>query len=220
MLANNRTVSVISAVMNRDERVIPAVENWKKIEGVDEIILLDWSSKNPIGEIDGVKVVRVDGEERWILTSAFNLAAEHASGDIMLKLDIDYRLEPDFLNRTKMKDTQFRHGSWRIVFEPNDLHLAGFLMVKREDFWKVGGYNEKIVVYGHDDSELYNRLAASGLEKVPITPLNGIKHIPHDYKSRHINQGGNYNPVPPPKFTGERILWYKNKDGNFERSRN
>ena len=32
------------------------------------------------------------------------------------------------------------------------------MYVKRQDFFKVGGYNELITTYGYDDCDLYERL--------------------------------------------------------------
>lgn len=206
--------SIIAAVMNRDDRVKPALENWLAVLGVDEIMLVDWSSKNPVQPVDGVRVVRVENEPKWHLAAAYNLAATLASGDRLMKLDIDYRLRPDFLNRTLMRTGQFRHGDWSICENVDDKHLSGFMLIQKADFWAAGGYNEAITGYGHDDTELYARLRKSGLEGVSITKLNGIEHIPHDNASRFGNQ-------PASTWDGKEFrgasTWTQQEDGTWTR---
>jgi len=218
----NGRISVISAVMNRNDRVMSALQNWREVSGIYEIILVDWSSNPPVSDRGlADKLIRVDGEENWILSSAFNLAADHASGDIIMKLDIDYRLDKSFLQNTSMKRGQFRVGSQRMILDKgNDNYLIGFLMMYRDDFFKVGGYNESIVLYGGDDTELYNRAVNSaGLEKIPISPLYGISHLEHPEKDRYCNQKARHFKwwLNPPPFTGKRISWTKNNLGNYER---
>jgi hypothetical protein len=218
----NDRISIIAAVMNRPDRVQPALDNWTQIQGIHEIILVDWSSTPAIPTTHPdprVQIHRVQGEPRWQLTPAYNLAADIAQGDILLKLDIDYHLDPDFLSRTLMQPGQFRHGDWSIGQGTDDIHLSGFLMVNAADFRAAGRYNESITTYGQDDSELYQRLRKMGLEGVSITRLNGIRHIPHPDTDRHANQPAHIPATPPApwRVNADCRTWTRHPDRTWTR---
>lgn len=205
--------------MNRPHLVESALQNWIACRGIDEIILVDWSSQPSIvmpGSVNDerIKSLRVNGERYWQLSPAYNFAALQATGDVLIKMDVDYRIEPDFLERTKIRDGQFRCGEWRLGRNDNEKYLSGFLMAWTKDFWAAGGYNENIKVYGHDDIELYARLAQHGLERLPVTGYNGILHVEHDNKLRRINQEeGVTNGSVPPEFTPMQSVWAWHEDG-------
>lgn len=212
-------ISIIAACMNRPDRAAAAVANWLQIHGISEIILVDWSSTPAITlpHDPRLQILRVENEPHWMLAPAYNLAAEQATGDILLKLDVDYRLQPDFLANTKMRLGQYRHGDWAIGQGTDDIHLAGFLMVKAWDFWAAGGYNEAIRSYGHDDTELYRRLNRDiGLEGVSITRWNGIEHIPHDDRLRFGNQSPGGTKTYPTEFRRDST-WTQHPDRTWTR---
>jgi glycosyltransferase involved in cell wall biosynthesis len=66
-------------------------------------------------------------------------------------------------------------------------YLSGFFAAHKKDFDAVNGYNEKIVTYGFDDSDLYIRLDKVATPLL-IGPKVGIWHEPHDAKLRSANQ--------------------------------
>lgn len=213
-------VSIIAAVMNRPERITDAVANWLLVDGVDEIVVVDWNSTPPV-ELPAhpiLQVHRVEEEPYWMLSPAYNLAADMASGDVLLKLDADYRLEPDFLKRTLMQPGQFRRGNWSIGANTNDMYLCGFLMVTAEDFRTVGGYNEAFTGYGQDDTDLYARLCALGREEVSITRLNGIHHVPHGDDLRHQNESPAGRGNAPAEFV-RNSQWSRSPYGVWTRTR-
>ena len=71
-------------------------------------------------------------------------------------------------------------------------YLVGILLLKREYFLRVGGYNEKLGdCYAYEDEEMYQRLELFGLKKnkVKISSYNFI-HLPHGDAKRTENFKG------------------------------
>ena len=80
-------------------RVIPS---WLRAEGVDEIVLIDWSSEPPISSLalpadPRLRLVRAATERGWSLARAYNLALQLSTADIVLKVDSDTWLDPQVL---------------------------------------------------------------------------------------------------------------------------
>jgi len=134
--------------------------------------------------------------------SARNTGAKSTNGDILIFIDSDVLIYPDTLKKVvtafnnnpsyaaiipipgienKFQDIYSTHFVFRIHFNYNTLpdfikHTYGsFTAIKRETFNKVGGYNEKLLTAGIEDSEL-------GLDiyktdgKIYIDKLNSIIH--------------------------------------------
>ena len=191
-------ISIIAVVMNRNARIEYAVGTWLASR-VDEIVLVDWSSSAPpsLPKNSRLKVLRVDGESEFILTQALNLAADHATGEILIKLDADYCVETDFLDRIPLRDGVFCRGCNKGMDpDENARSLNGLLVVSRESFLSVGGYKEGIVGCGWDDDDLYARLSRAGLSPIKLGEEVGISHLPHPRSLRTANMpNGNYKAM-------------------------
>ena len=72
-------------------------------------------------------------------------------------------------------------------------YLTGMLLVSRENFIKVGGYNENFgKYYAFEDDEICDRLKLLGLEQQKIKYDYNWIHIPHPDKKRFENFEGFY----------------------------
>ncbi|GAB0498150.1 hypothetical protein MMPV_009491 [Pyropia vietnamensis] len=99
--------SLIAACMNRQDTLRKVLPSWAAVKGVDEVVLVDWSSSPPLADVvadvlpgeDRVRVIRVEGEAQWVLSRAYNLAAGASSRTNLLRVDCDYSLETNFLAR-------------------------------------------------------------------------------------------------------------------------
>ena len=176
--------------MNRTSNLISAINSWLPHKVIKEIIIVDWSSENPCATdvlkagVDDprIKHVRVEGEEKWVLSFAYNLGADIARYPRLLKLDADYVLSQDFFLVNKLGSLSFRAGNWRRATKENK-YINGALYCWRDHFISVGGYNENIRDYGWDDSDLYDRLSYAGLKREDIHPAS-IQHLTHADKER------------------------------------
>ncbi len=184
-------ISIVTCSMNRTENLLRALPGWLANPMVSEVVVVDWSSHEPVaaalaqaGITDRrIRVVRVDGAPRWILSYAFNTGFRASRFDTILKLDADIVLSDDFLLRNFLPGPgEFVAGNWRTAAKGQE-YVNGFFMVGREALSRVGGFNEFITTYGWDDDDIYARFEANGLRRRDVAP-NTIHHLPHSDTAR------------------------------------
>lgn len=179
-------VSLVTCCMNRNENLVKALPSWINCEEISEIIIVDWSSQEPVFDYikkqgikdKRIKVIRVEDQARWILSYAFNIGFRMASYDKILKTDADIIIKDDFFIKNKLTDSTFISGDWRIAAKGQE-HINGFFYVYQESLMRIKGFNEYITTYGWDDDDIYNRLELSGTKRTHVD-TETIYHIPHD----------------------------------------
>jgi glycosyltransferase involved in cell wall biosynthesis len=194
---SNKKVSAIVAVMNRTKILKLSIHSWLQNKDISEIIIVDWSSEPPIpnlADLDKrIKIIRVDNKRNFQMTKAYNLALSNARGDMIIKLDADYILNPYFniFDYLKLEEGEFITGFHKHLSIDNGTgflqYLNGFIYTHKETLNKVGGWNESIKNYGFDDCECYQRLERSGMKRVILDiDKNNIPiyHNPHPDTSR------------------------------------
>lgn len=192
-------ISLVAVCMGRSETLKKTAKSWLALKRIDEIIVVDWSSKVPLEPVirglDGgerIKVVRVEGEKRWVLSRAYNIAVNATSYASVFRVDCDYLVDPNFVRKHRAllddlaygKDGGFFYsGYYMLSRNENEVHLNGAVFVRRKDFLRVGGYDERIQTYGWDDEDLYKRLGDLGLAKYNIS-YDYVHHVAHADSSR------------------------------------
>ncbi|NQW94793.1 MAG: exostosin family protein [Polaromonas sp.] len=185
-------ITMFVHLMNRNENVLKNLGNWLG-QKVDELILLDWSSTQPVAELPGifddprVRVVRVEGQTRFIRTLAQNLATQMARNKRVFKLDSDVEFKGDFFANHPLEKGYFWVGNWIQGRDFNERHLNGETYYHLDDFFRVNGYDERIVAYGQDDTNLKDRMVLAGLE-MRVFSYNFLEHQHHDQALRSDNQ--------------------------------
>lgn len=170
--------SVVAACRNRP--VEGLVETTiRATEGTSQFVLVDWGSEPPIPDQthDSVHLYRVVADS-WILSHAYNFAFSKASGEYLLKLDCDTRL--DFLP-TRPEEGTFLTGSWEARGKE---HTNGIFFSKRGDLKSIGFFDERIVSYGWDDSDLYERLQTKLFLSRRFLNLSSLRHEDHTNMQR------------------------------------
>ncbi|WP_372737911.1 galactosyltransferase-related protein [Neptunomonas sp.] len=179
-------VSLVTCCMNRNENLVKALPSWLECAEINEIIIVDWSSTEPVKDYiraqglsdKRIKVIRVDDQPRWILSYAFNIGFRAASYNKILKTDADILVNDGFFTKNLLKSNMFISGDWRIADKGQE-HINGFFFVSRENLIKIKGFNEYITTYGWDDDDIYSRLEAAGVKRTHVD-VKTIYHIPHD----------------------------------------
>lgn len=188
-------VSVVAVCMNRHNTLRTVLDKWRNVVGVDEIVIVDWSSEPPLQPIvqanpdPRIKLIRVDGESEWVLSRAYNLAISASSHERIIRTDCDYALGRYFVDAHPLRNSgapKFYAGNYRLARNPNEVHLNGAVVIRRADFFKVGGYDERIQTYGWDDEDLYTRLDKAGISKSDVNYAH-LYHVPHgdDARAQH-----------------------------------
>jgi glycosyltransferase involved in cell wall biosynthesis len=110
-------VSIITACKNRRKALEISLRSWLMFEEVKEVIIADWSSDEPIDDLsdldDRIKIIRVTDKEYFNQPQPLNLAASIATGDYILKFDVDHVLNPyyNFFETYLIDDNSFLSGS-------------------------------------------------------------------------------------------------------------
>ncbi len=183
-------ISLVTCSMNRSKNLVKALPSWLANSEISEIVVVDWSSSSPVeddlraaGISDPrIRILRVEGEERWVLTYAFNAGFRAAACDLILKADADIVLSPDFFRRNHLMPGAFVAGNWRTA-ETEQAHVNGFFFISRKTLHSVGAFNEHITSYGWDDDDIYDRLTLSGYRRQDVAP-GTIFHLDHDDADR------------------------------------
>lgn len=186
-------VSIICAVMNRGPALRVSLTSWLLQPDVAEIVIVDWSSIVPLAPLVAVdrriRIVRVDGEQRFHVAASVNLAADCARHPVLLKLDADYVLNPyyRFLASHPLPEQAFITGHWRQE-GPFLSNRNGLILVRAADWHRVHGVNEQLQGYGWEDDDFYERLVRAGLRRwlLPPDPATAF-HIPHGDDVRTMN---------------------------------
>jgi capsular polysaccharide biosynthesis protein/exopolysaccharide biosynthesis predicted pyruvyltransferase EpsI len=213
-------VSIVCAVMNREDTLKVSLPSWLKFKEVGEIIIVDWSSKKELSWVldldDRIKLIRVEDEQYFNISQAFNLGIDHATKEMILKMDVDYMLNPyyNFFEVNPIENDSFYAGNGQKVGWDNPIFasLNGLNYCNRKYIQEINGYNENYQGYGHDDEELCECLESIGKKRLDIQYNYSIIHIPHpnnfrtaNYEQKQIN---NRSVI----FTKRRIVdWSLNK---------
>lgn len=183
-------VSLVTCCMNREANLLKALDSWLACADLREIIIVDWSSDTPVKDAlhsrgindPRVRVIRVEGEPRWILSFAFNVGFRVASCSRILKVDADILLTPDFFQKNRLDKETFIAGNWRTATK-DQAHINGFFYAHKASLAAIAGFNEYITTYGWDDDDIYARMTGHGLQRRDVAP-DCIHHLGHDDTSR------------------------------------
>jgi glycosyltransferase involved in cell wall biosynthesis len=173
-------LSIITTCMDRLEFIVQTIPTWLN-RGADEVIVVDWSSKEPLTPasvlqdrviFERTMIVRVEGQQYFNAGLARNTGAHKASGEFLLFIDSDMLLNAGLAAMCKPEfSCTHRHGIER---KPP----YGTCLVSSSLFWRIGGYSEDMPSYGYEDNDLYHRLDCAGGRSVYFPP-GMLQHIDH-----------------------------------------
>lgn len=194
-MIGGKKVTITTGSKDRLEHLMRALPTWLALREVDTIILVDWGSTIPLHAAlvdfkdERLHIVRVTDEPFWCNAKCHNLEIRLAGTDgLLLRLDNDALIRRDFLERHPFIENSFYAIDWRQVPRVQDdkRNLAGTLFVEIERLWEVNGYNERLIHYGREDDDLYDRLVGHGLSW-NMCDLDTLEHQRHDDESRMCN---------------------------------
>ena len=199
-------ISLVSCCMNRNDNLKQSLYSWIRLP-VDEIVIVDWSSSTPVAETvadikdDRIKILRIEGEPRWVLTYGFNVGLRFASYSKVYKLDADIKVKEDFLEKNNFDSQSFIRGSWKSALESgadDQVFVNGSFGCEKEQLLKIGFYNELIRTYGWDDSDLYERLSHECGLRQKFLCFDSLYHLEQEADDRT-----RYQNVIKNEFLGE-----------------
>ena len=162
-------MSCIVSVMNRTLQLEQMLPSWTQVKEINDFVIVDWSSDVPIIEnyivqqqmekYKNIKIIRVEGEENFYRCLTWNLASKYIKNKIILKLDADsINVDSSWIQYLKFHNSALdRYYLIGMNFFCRD--SSGFLLVNKEDFEAINGYNENLLpTWGGDDIDLNLRL--------------------------------------------------------------
>jgi len=201
-------VSLVAACKlskSRSSNFERALQSWLRVRGLSRIIIVDWQSEVPVksilhnSRVDRVRIVVKEITNTpaldWRIGPAVNLALEDVTTGITLKVDCDTLLHPDFLVHNSLSTVGFRYGDYRnAIKDRNDNHLNGVFMAFTAHLRDVHAFDERLSLYGWDDSDLYLRLESHIKQIQGVYPTGDvyadfirnkgdtrlIQHLPHE----------------------------------------
>jgi hypothetical protein len=212
-------ISMYVCVMNRNNNIEKNLSNWLRLN-FNELVILDWSTDGGMTHVKGVfddprvRLVRVEEQSKYVRTIAQNLATRICRNNRIFKCDSDVEFKGDFFAAHKLKPSIFWVGDWRQARDFNERHLCGETYYWLEDFLRIGGYDERIKSYGHDDTNLKDRMLLSGLKK-SVFNYDYMYHQPHEQLIRAQGSHGIHPMVANyanKLMTKIHPLWSSNSD--------
>ncbi len=116
-----------------------------------------------------------------------NMAMKLATGDVLCNLDADNFVGKGFLSYIK-ESFSSRPNIFVSPSENLQSDVFGKLCFKKSDFLSIGGYDEKIELYGFEDNDLKNRLTMLGLETLTFENPDFVQAIAHTELERIENE--------------------------------
>jgi hypothetical protein len=170
-----------------------------------EFVVLDYDSRDGLQEwirqhfqkeiAEGrLRYVRYAPAEHFLMAHAKNMAHRAATGDVLCNLDADNITGQGFagwLNEQFQQDMNLCvRPRWNLVMLHNRftkkpmLGMGGRIAMSRENFMKLGGYDEIYKAWGHEDTNLDNRAKQAGLlwKELPHDQLGDV--IEHSHTRR------------------------------------
>tara|TARA_R100000322_G_scaffold28565_5_gene18473 strand:+ start:6080 stop:7204 length:1125 start_codon:yes stop_codon:yes gene_type:complete len=193
-------ITFVTAVRNRTENLLQALPTWIERPEIDEIIIVDWHSDEPVAQSladagltdPRIRIPRLVADEGWHSPSAFNMGLRLARFDKVLKIDGDILIKDGFFEKHMPSPGRYIAGNFRIV-EKHEIHINGTVFLHRSDLAKVGGINEFKVGYGWEDDDFYERLTRAGTAREDLD-AKLVFHVPHGDETR----------VPPARTASAR----------------
>ena len=216
-------ISLVVSCKNREGMLSVSLSSWILHPQIKQIIIVDWSSEKSLKYLENVderiEVIRIEGEKFYNASKPINIAIKAAKYEKILKMDVDYILNPYFplASLIDISPGEFVAGNWNQYYLDNDLgfmrNLNGIICCHKKYFMDVGLYNEEIDNYGREDCEMFDKLEAIGLIRKDIyfePNCVPVYHNPHSDRVRSYNRKDN---------NIDRTLQYMNKKygkSNFE----
>ena len=93
-------ITIVTCSMNRTENLLISLDSLKELNNIDKHLILDFNSDNEI-KIDNelIEIFRVDNEENYWASRAYNALFNMVSSEYILKIDADVILNVDEFNK-------------------------------------------------------------------------------------------------------------------------
>jgi hypothetical protein len=182
--------SLVTTCMNRESHLRQTLPRWLELPGLGEVVIVDWSTRESLADLveldPRIRLCRVEDETRWMLAYAVNLGVSLTTREHIIKCDADC-IPSSRITAYSPSANAFHAGHWRSGAPLGKACVNGQCVFTRSAFEKVNGYSELFRVYGRDDEDFYDRLAAAGCARKEIAATD-LGFLDHSQADRVVNQ--------------------------------
>jgi glycosyltransferase involved in cell wall biosynthesis len=160
--------------MNRRQHLAEALpKTLSSIRGLSaEVCILDWSSTDGLVEVKDpqIKWKRIPGHKFYYPSKCKNEAHKLGTGEYLVNLDADNWVSKEWLEKILPE------------LSPTTVHWSGNsgcwgrIVIHRDLFRKLNGYDEGMTGYGWQDSDLVNRARLLGATVIETGNVDFILH--------------------------------------------
>lgn len=168
-------LSLVITYFNQPAMLAEQERTWRDYPAGVEVIVVDDGSAVP-AQAEGCSIYRVSKDIPWHQDGARNLGAHVAEGEWLLFLDIDHAISAAEVGRLlKLLPMLPRKSAFRPLRKLVDgayslSRAANIWLIRKSDFWRVGGYDERLCGHYGTDLEFRPRLRRVLAEMdVPVT---------------------------------------------------
>lgn len=165
-----------------------AILNYNSTDDLDDYIKgLINSSALENGNI--FTYTKTNNKEYFHMANARNCSMLSARGDVLCMLSADTIISNDFVKKIRPVFESEKDSLYMCERE-----VGCIILLKKEEFIKSGGYDERFEFYGPEDKDMCLRLKRRGLKFKPIPPGCLVGAIPtsNDDKMRNYRIYKNY----------------------------
>jgi glycosyltransferase involved in cell wall biosynthesis len=148
-----------------------------------EVIVIDYDCPDDAAAYakrNGAWGIRIADKKYFNISHAFNIGAKKARGRMLLFVGADATIESGIMDKIS---SVLRDDIVGVTFNAG----SGLIALKKEVFFKVKGYNEKVRGWGREDKDLETRIRMAGGSLINIDKALDHKHIEvikHDSRLR------------------------------------
>lgn len=140
-----------------------------------------------------LKYYRTEEPENFHMSHAKNMAHRLATGDVLCNLDSDnftgHRFADYLASVFRKFPDSVVNPSLRVskMFDHSERGFFGRLIIRKDDFERLHGYDETFQSWGNEDTDLIIRAKGMGLHHRRMENLSFLQVIGHDNRSRVCN---------------------------------
>lgn len=201
-------LSVVLTYYNQPEMLARQEAVWREYPKGIQVIVVDDGSRVR-AKAEGCDLYRVTEDIPWHQDGARNLGAHVATGEWLLFLDLDHVLPAEAAPALLRALPGLAEGSAyrparRLVSGAYRLSpAANIWLVQQEDFWRVGGYDERLCGHYGTDLEFRPRLKRHLKERtLPVTLDVYTADVVHDAATTGLAR----TVVKPPNLSGDPLV--------------
>ena len=230
-------ISLCTTSMNRLEHIkitLPKnIEDNKDFKNV-EFVLLNYNSSDDLDDwiydtqMDHIRsgrlvYVKETNASNFLPAHSRNVCALCSSGDVICNVDADNYTGLHFAQDLAKFFSNFKSRAFAYcsdVWKLKNMSAHGRLALFKKDFVRIGGYDDRQIGWGEEDTALIRRCQAMEFSEYEFKE-NNLKYISHSHYDRV--QFVNLNDIPRqklkilsnPNHLMHRRIWYKSYERDY-----